>query len=147
MLLTTGQQREVAKHLTDLVAPWATVDPDRHRWMPGGLNAPNEAKLGESPGFLSESQRSEVTSWWLAVRGGANTPNWDLASTCTLDGVEGLLLVEAKAHSGELRLEGKTVGGNTSNHERIGAAWATPLMVGGTPLHAVLRSTMGDLGR
>jgi hypothetical protein len=43
-----------------------------------------------------------LREWWLAVPRGANKPNWDIASTCTIDGKKGLLLVEAKAHSMEL---------------------------------------------
>ena len=44
----------------------------------------------------------QLKEWWL-VEGGsrAPTPNWDIASTCTISGRDGLLLVEAKAHVGE----------------------------------------------
>ena len=52
---------------------------------------------------LPKQDRDRLHSWWLAVsRGSTRTPNWDIASTCTVDGVKGLLLVEAKAHSKEL---------------------------------------------
>lgn len=55
----------------------------------------------------------------------ANTPNWDIASTCTNGEKAGLLLVEAKAHSSELKQDGKTLGkdasvGSVANHEQIG---------------------------
>ena len=60
---------------------------------------------------------------------GANTPNWDIASTCTFEGERGLLLIEAKAHGSELKPEGKSLRSNASpnsikNHERIGLAVA-----------------------
>ena len=55
------------------------------------------------------------------------TPCWDIASTCTVRGEPGLLLVEAKAHAGELDLKGKrlhrTASSNSQeNHKQIG--WA-----------------------
>ena len=52
---------------------------------------------------------------------GANTPNWDIASTATINGTEGLLLVEAKAHSKEMKTEGRA-GGHPENNESITAA-------------------------
>ena len=57
------------------------------------------------------------------------TPNFDIASTCTIDGAPGILLVEAKAHHTELMNE--TAGrpltdddstGRKANHATIGAA-------------------------
>jgi hypothetical protein len=59
---------------------------------------------------------------------GANTPNWDIASTCKIDGREGLLLIVAKAHVQELLKEekGKSLGNknNFDNHVKIGRAIA-----------------------
>ena len=56
----------------------------------------------------------------------ANTPNWDVASTCKIEGKEGLLLVEAKAHRNELTKRGKRKPTGSQNrrknHERIGSA-------------------------
>ena len=47
---------------------------------------------------------------------GANTPNWDLALVCEIEGEPGLVLVEAKAHAAELKEEGKTpVQANSQN--------------------------------
>jgi hypothetical protein len=88
----------------------------------------NEPKLGEDCGFLSQEERAQITSWWLAVRSGKpNTPNWDIASNATIGGNPGFLLVEAKAHEDELRREeaGKRLKKNPSsgtlrNHEQIG---------------------------
>jgi hypothetical protein len=91
------------------------------------MNPIEEAKLGDSEGFLPMGQRKEVTKWWLAVRERANTPNWDMASTCTIGDKPGLLLVEAKAHDAELKKDGKprdkdASSGSFKNHEKIGRA-------------------------
>jgi hypothetical protein len=133
-----GDRTIVSDKLTKLVGlPDIYVEP-KDFWMPKGLpvlkatgewdvTPMEEAKLGESRGFLSNDQRKEVTSWWLAVPGGANTPNWDIASTCTIGEKHGLLLVEAKAHGAELKEEGKSLDKGASaasiaNHEQIGRA-------------------------
>ena len=124
LLLTSGARQEVAGRLTALAAPWALVDPDLHQWMPNGLENRAEAKLGETSGLLSQEHRKVVTDWWLTVPEGANTPNWDIASTATIDGSKGLILVEAKAHVAEIKDDGKAQGGNAENQERIGKAIA-----------------------
>lgn len=131
LLLTEGSDNVVAKRLTEIVAPFAKIEAGRHVWMPRGLSEPAEAKLGESPQFLSPAQRKEVRDWWLAVqRANTNTPNWDIAATAAIDGQEGLVLVEAKAHVNELHVAGKPFSGNgasrsnPANHAKIGAAIA-----------------------
>jgi hypothetical protein len=106
LLMTTGSREMVAARLTALVEPFAMVDPARHTWMPGGVDAPREARLGEAPHFLASGHREQLLAWWLAVRQRANSPNWDLAATATIGGREGLVLIEAKAHSGELSRSG-----------------------------------------
>jgi len=133
-----GERTTVADKLTELVGLPDVHVKAKDFWMPRGLPVPKangewdmspieEAKLGESIGFLSDDRREQVTSWWLAVRERANTPNWDIASTCTIAGQDGLLLVEAKAHDAELEKDGKALDANASdrsiaNHEQIGRA-------------------------
>jgi hypothetical protein len=90
--------------------------------MPRGFAASKEARLGDAAPFLSGAHREAITAWWLEVRGRANTPNWDIASSATIDGAEGLLLVEAKAHAAELKIEGKSRKGHADNHTRIESA-------------------------
>jgi hypothetical protein len=130
ILLTDGPADVVAHRLSELAAP-AIIDPARHHWMPRGFAHPKEAKLGDALPFLSSEHREAVTGWWLSARRGANTPNWDIASTATIDGKEGLVLVEAKAHAAELKIAGKPIGlktdgkageGTAENHQHIGAA-------------------------
>lgn len=106
ILLTEGPVVEVASRLTAIGSPFAVIDPHKHRWMPNGLSGTAEAKLGNAEGLLSEDQREIVTRWWLALSDRANTPNWDIASTALIEGREGVLLVEAKAHGAELKHAG-----------------------------------------
>jgi hypothetical protein len=92
--------------------------------MPRGFDNRDEARLGETPGFLSENHRKCVTGWWLAVQHRrANTPNWDITSTATIGDREGLVLVEAKAHTNEISADGKPrrATSNLENHARIDA--------------------------
>jgi hypothetical protein len=98
------------------------------RWMPKGYNHDREAKLCElNDMWLPDVVREEIERWWLAHAERANTPNWDLLSTCTFAGRKGLVLVEAKAHANELKVEGKILSEKASeqskrNHARIGEA-------------------------
>ena len=123
LMLTTLPRRSVAAALQSLVDPLGEVNPDRHHWTPMGLLNSEEAKLGECPNFLTPELREQLTSWWLVNRRGANTPNWDIVSTCAIEGREGLLLIEAKAHDTEARREGKSKG-DAENDARIGTAIA-----------------------
>jgi hypothetical protein len=138
-LLFMGEDRTiVADKLTKLVGlPGIRVEAGDF-WMPQGLpvlktngewdmSPIEEAKLGEAIGFLSDDQRDKVTRWWLAVPERANSPNWDIASTCSVGGKPGLLLVEAKAHAAELKKDGKPhdilrTAESIANHDRIGRA-------------------------
>ena len=118
LMLTSGHREQVASALTGLVARWGIVDPAHDRWMPEDFLNPKEAKLGESGQLLPPRVRSQLTEWWLKVPKNANTPNWDLASTCTIDGSRGIILVEGKAHRAELKEDGKAPG-NGQNDEQI----------------------------
>jgi hypothetical protein len=100
LLLTNNAPDYVADFLNSLVSPHALVTTEDH-WAPRGFLNPDEAKLEETPGFLSERDRAEITRWWLAQPGRANTPNWDLVSTCQIEDRRGLILAEAKAHEAE----------------------------------------------
>lgn len=99
--------------------------------MPRGHEWPEEARLeffGRE--VLSGDPRwSELTAWWLHHAPGANTPNWDIAVSCDIEGRTGFVLVEAKANVPELSAAGKPISGDASvrsisNHARIGAAIA-----------------------
>ena len=135
VLLADGTRHDVADLLTNLVGvPDVTVSAN-DLWMPCGKpvwtgkgwnkRPAVEARLDRDVGFLSAKARRQLRHWWLQVPRRANTPNWDLASTCKIEGRNGLVLVEAKAHSNELSDAGKSIPRSENgwkNHEQIGSA-------------------------
>jgi hypothetical protein len=99
------------------------------QWLPLSAEQPGEARLETfGPRVMPDHPAwPALERWWLASPAGANTPNWDLALSCDIEGRAGLLLVEAKANVPELSSAGKSIAPNASadsraNHERIGAA-------------------------
>src|SRR5208282_4409617 len=133
-LLTCGTKAEVAQRLTKLVKDFGEVLAT-DSWMPDGFTQCDEAQLHTAERLMPEPKlRASLLSWWLAVPGArrTTTPNWDIASTCSVRGKRGLLLIEAKAHDAELRNEerGKPLGAEDGkgvsidsrrNHVKIGA--------------------------
>ena len=127
--LTHGTREQVAMRLTELIEPYGKVSANDH-WMPEGFCDTQEAQLDKACKLLpKQEERDKLRDWWLAVPSNANTPNWDIASTCTVDGNKGLLLFEAKAHAQELNKEvkGKNLSAPATmdskrNHMRIGGA-------------------------
>jgi hypothetical protein len=117
--LTHGSPGLVSTRLTELIAPWGKVTPN-DRWMPGGFKDIREARFGKDDIILDKKIGQVLVEWWLAVPGGANIPNWDIASTCQIEGRQGVLLVEAKAHVQELTGAdaGKTVRKDASENSR-----------------------------
>lgn len=104
-LLTHGSPEAVAARLTALAAPFAVVSPG-DRWMPRGFEDLAEPQLDKAPQLLGDADRAQLAAWWLPPdRSDATTPNFDIASKCSVGGRPGLLLVEAKAHDVELRKE------------------------------------------
>ena len=140
VLFMDGGREEVAGRLTRLVGPQSDVIiGGGDRWMPFGKpvqrednswdrTPARESRLdGLTPLFARDARGSkelgdQLRKWWLAVSRGANTPNWDIASTSTIKGQRGLLLVEAKAHSAELGESDSCGSRNRGNRERI--RWA-----------------------
>lgn len=131
-LLTHGATEAVARRLTALVSAFAVVSPN-DRWMPRGFVDLEEAQLHKAPRLLPPALSARLGEWWLpADRQDARTPNFDLASTCKIDGTPGLLLIEAKAHAAELQKEAigrrleatdpKEAAKRTASHKTIGAA-------------------------
>lgn len=135
VLLIDGTRHAVAARLTDLVGLPEVAISANDFWMPRGKPVRTgwgwdkrpaaEARLDYDAGFVGPEVRRQLREWWLVVMSGAATPNWDVASTCKIEGREGLLLVEAKAHSNELSGAGKSKPSTENgwkNHERIGSA-------------------------
>ena len=116
--LTHGRPGQVASRLNALAEPWGSVSAD-DQWMPEGFCRIQEAQLDKAEGLLPKQDRNQLHSWWLAVSGrNTRTPTWDIASTCTVAGRKGLLLVEAKAHTTELKVEDQ-VKASPRNRARI----------------------------
>ena len=120
---------EFAVELLQLVSPVDCRFSGRSRWMPCGHGSPDEARLETfGPNVLPDPETwSTLRRWWLAHERGANTPNWDIAASCEIEGRPGLILVEAKANVPELSVAGKPADPSASvhsveNHERIGLA-------------------------
>src|SRR5450759_4547533 len=85
-----------------LRAPW-------QKWfMPRGCSNPREARLESfGPRLLPESPAwLALRDWRLVHKAGANTPNWDIAAGCAIEGRAGLVLREAKANGPELGVGG-----------------------------------------
>lgn len=103
-LLTHGSPNVVSARLTRLIVPWGRVIDD-DIWMPQGFIHTDEAQFGRADSLLDPAIGASLIKWWLAVPKAGRVPHWDIASTCTIEGKPGLLLVEAKAHSEELKKE------------------------------------------
>jgi len=124
--------------LTDLVGLPDVKVSATNLWRPAGKPvrtndgwdaAPStEARIDRDDGFVALTVRQALVEWWLAVaRPASRTPQWDVASTCSIEGRSGLVLVEAKAHSNELSTAGKPKPHSENgwkNHDRIGSAIA-----------------------
>lgn len=133
---------EFVGELTDMLRPLSVATAGNSKWMPRGHSAAAEARL-ESFGRLAYPDLpiwAKLEAWWLSHAAGANTPNWDIALSCQIDGRSGLVLVEAKANVPELSDAGKPLASDASvrsreNHERIGAAIAeASSALGGPPI-------------
>jgi hypothetical protein len=114
--------------LIELVKPVNCRVTAESQWQPRGHSAPAEARLDRfGPRVLPAAPWGELKSWWLKHPRRANTPNWDIALSCEVEGHPGLILVEAKANVPELSHYGKprargTSKNSTENHQHIGSA-------------------------
>ena len=116
---THGTREQVARRLTKLISPLGTVLAEDH-WMPEGYCDIEEAQLHKATKLLPQEYCDRLRDWWLAEPSeDSKTPNFDIASTCTINGTKGILLVEAKAHFAELKVNDEA-GGSCQNRNRIG---------------------------
>ena len=133
-LLVDGSKEEVAKRLTQLVDVPDVVVSSVDTWMPWGKpvklqngkwdkSPAHEAELDKADSLIASKTRDQLRTWWLATGRNPRTPNWDIASTCSIDGKQGLLLIEAKAHAAELAPRTDKCGSNNlDNLRRISEA-------------------------
>lgn len=132
-ILNWLEDPDFLEQLNEMIRPSGAAVSRADIWRPLGWRDPAEAKLdrefAQATGDLFDAEALE--RWWLAHPRGANVPNWDLAATCQIRGARGLVLVEAKAHVGELDHAGKKEPGpedsenSHRNHEKIRGAIAT----------------------
>ncbi len=127
-LLTSGSRDDVAQRLSALLPDVGGAVTADGVWMPDGFESVEEAQLDKHTGFLGEDSSAALRKWWLASKRQATTPNWDIVATFGLGdpSTRGLLLVEAKAHKGELSEDSKArpsgTAGSEANHEKIAQA-------------------------
>jgi hypothetical protein len=117
---------KTARLLTELAKPaGAVISAETDFWLPDSSTNWKEATLIDEDLFLDTGRCDLIREWWLSVPRGANPPNWDIASTCTISGKKGLLLIKAGACDGEFsdagKLEPDTLNGR-KNHEQIAKA-------------------------
>jgi hypothetical protein len=126
------------EELNELLKPAPIDVPANSAYLPLGTAKPQEARLDKWGRTAAPHPTAwdDLKKWWLRHPKGANTPNWDFASTCTIENVEGLLLVEAKANTRELSRAGKrlvvtqrgksrtevSIRRTSDNHDHIGEA-------------------------
>lgn len=117
--------------LNNLIAPTGAKLLPSAKWMPYSSTEQGcrEARLMIDDGFISELRQSALRAWWVGSNDSRGyEPNWDLAATAVWpDGREGLVLVDANAHAGELSAAGKDMPPRDAprrqeNHRSIGAA-------------------------
>jgi hypothetical protein len=129
-ILGLVQATDFLLKINGLLTNTGTVISSNDIWFPKGYHQPAEKELHEFLDLIGETNLSEeVERWWLAVHTSkTKTPNWDLISTIkTSEGKNGILLVEAKAHHGEIGSSGKPLAIKTSensekNYQKIRSA-------------------------
>jgi len=94
---------------------------DDFDYFPKGLANPREIELDKEkiPINGSIDYCTTLNKWWLEKS--ARTPVWDLVCKAEIDGLPGLILVEAKAHNSELYKENDKTGSEkgSANYNRI----------------------------
>ncbi len=118
-ILNWVERPDFADQLTRLLCPTgAIIQPTCDVWMPKGYKDPRSARnLGQ---ILPKLDWKTIRDWWLIC--GSRTPDWDFASSCTIQWQRGLVLVEAKAHGAELKEDDVCGSRNPKNCEQIGKA-------------------------
>lgn len=120
ILTWTDKSPEIfVKELNELInLEFVNVSADDD-WMPKGHNNSKEALIWDVPdNVISQKNKAEIRKWWLKHYRPANTPNWDFFSTCKINHDIGLILLEAKAHFGELEKHGKRFNKNPSEKSK-----------------------------
>ena len=127
VLLADGSREQVAERLAKIVGRQEVSISPEDQWQPRGKPYVTEAQLDkqleDGAVLLCSAMRRQMSDWWLVNdrHGRVKTVTWDIASTCTISGKAGLLLVEAKAHSRELNKD-DSCGAKGANRTQIDSA-------------------------
>ena len=126
LLLTSNGATELQNSLIKIIGQ-RTVDKlkikftDDFDYFPKGLANPREIELDKEkiPINGSIDYCTKLNKWWLEKS--ARTPVWDLVCKAEIDGLPGVILVEAKAHNNELYKEKDKTGSEkrSANYESI----------------------------
>ncbi len=126
LLLTSMSKEELQESLIHIIGQ-ETIDKlkikftDDFDYFPKGLTNPREIELDKEkiPINGSIDYCTTLNKWWL--KKSARTPVWDLVCKAEIDGLPGLILVEAKAHNNELYKENDKTGSEkgSANYNRI----------------------------
>ena len=124
VLLCDGEADRFARRRTEIVGRPEVKIAAQDRWQPQGTACVREAQLDkmlpDGTALLPGDTRQKLRQWWLTDGiGGTQNRHWDIASTCTISGRRGLLLVEAKSHMGELSPTNRCCGTSARNREWI----------------------------
>ena len=78
------------------------IDQEHFIYYPQGPANSKEYRFSDAGNLIDEDKRKKLIKWWLGTyETEKQTPNWDFVCTAKIDGKDGLILVEAKAHRGE----------------------------------------------
>lgn len=126
LLLTSMGATELQESLIHIIGQ-ETIDKlkikftDDFDYFPKGLANPREIELDKEkiPIDGSIDYCTKLNKWWL--KKSAKTPVWDLVCKAEIEGLPGLILVEAKAHNNELYKEKDKTGSEkgSANYNRI----------------------------
>lgn len=107
-LLITSMGKEKLQEILLKIIGEETVEklgikfPEKFEYYPKGFINPTEIQLDKRAIGVGGSTDycARLNKWWLKKN--AKTPTWDLVCNAKIGGRPGLILVEAKAHRGEL---------------------------------------------
>jgi len=124
-ILDLLERKDFIEVFNDLLRNGGATVSDADVRHPKGYIDPEEMELRDfGPKYLANRiDWSVIRKWWPDHP--AKSPQWDLLTTCTIEGKKGIVLVEAKAHEAELKWEGKPLEEDASresihNHQQIG---------------------------
>ncbi len=125
-ILSLIDDKEFIEKMNTLLVGTNTILENKNSIFPKSFDIPNEKTLST---FLRDVWKNkelgnEFTRWWIEF--GSRTPQWDIISKCKINGTDGILLVEAKAHKSEITGDkGKKIENEPKkikNHNHIKAA-------------------------